>query len=139
MFILILIFYLDQTFGDLPNLCAAGPINPNWRLLTPIVCITVYPMERRRRRVTNAANFSDTVSNCPISDGEEVKRKTFLTATLALPLSLSLLTLLILPMRWRKKRTLAVILWKCGWRTEGRVHEFSFKSQKTAHTTSSRL
>ena len=43
----------------------------------------MYPMEGGEggeRRVTNAANFSDTVSNCPISDGEEVKRKTFLTA-----------------------------------------------------------
>ena len=53
------------------------------------VCSTMHPMEGGEggeRRVTNAANFSDTVSNCPISDGEEVKRKTFLTATRALAL-----------------------------------------------------
>ena len=65
------------------------------------LCVVYYVTHGKRRErekgITNAANFSDTVSNCPISDAEEVKRKTFLTAV---------------SRAHGAKRKLAVILWK---------------------------
>lgn len=89
--------------------------------------------EGGERRVTNAANFSDTVSNCPISDGEEVKRKTFLTAA---TLGLTLLSSAHSPnarAQKRRKKTCCYFMEMCC------VLEFSLKNQKTAPTALSHL
>ena len=92
------------------------------------------------RRVTNAANFSDTVSNCPISDGEEVKRKTFLTATNARALARPQNSLPFLSAHssnaQAQKGKLGVLLWK--WAKWGGKNGFTLRGQssenKITHT-----